>query len=205
MNIQSLTHADWMTALNDHEICPHDLIESLIEENCKFLWHPLGFVMCKVVRWESTSLRVHIWPNDTNYQQTPAWLIHDHLFHLKSWVLSGEIENKEYLIDINGTGNVIYEAQYDGDCSILNRTNIFCSRSLNKKAVYSKGTVYEVPSGIFHESRSLSKKTTVTVCETYDEVAAPPKILGSVDGALSYTYERRNVTERQMLELIRNI
>lgn len=205
MNILSLKNTDWVEALNNQEICPNDLIESLLEESHNFIWHPLGFVMCRVARWESRSLRVHIWPNHKGHQQTPAWMIHDHLFHLKSWVLSGEIENKEYVIDVNGKEHLIYEARYDGDRSILNRTNIFCSKSINKKSVYSKGSVYEVPAGIFHESQSLSNKTTVTVCETYDEFSGPPKILGSVDGLLSYTYERRHVTKNEMNELIKKI
>lgn len=205
MNIHSLTNADWIEALNNHKICPRNLIKSLLEEGYKFIWHPLGFVMCRVARWESASIRVHIWPNHRGYQQNPAWLIHDHLFHLKSWVLSGKIENQEYVIKTNGKGHVIYEARYDGDRSILNKTNVYCSKSINKKSVHSKGSVYEVPSGVFHESRSLSNKTTVTVCETFDEIAAPPKILGSIDGLLSYTYQRKQASKNEICDLIRKI
>src|SRR5690606_31223069 len=97
--------------LNNHEIYPGDLIESIIEDGSELVWHPLGFVMCRVARWGSRSLRVHIWPNHNGHQQIPAWMIHDHLFHLKSWVLSGEIENTEYVIDVGGKEHLIYEAR----------------------------------------------------------------------------------------------
>lgn len=205
MNLGSLSNTDWAKALNNREICPHDLIEGLLDKNHEFLWHPLGFVMCRVARWEGVSLRVHVWPSHRGYQQTPAWLIHDHLFHLKSWVISGEIENQEYAIEHNGQDHAIYEAQYDGDKSILNKTNIYCSKRLTKKSVYNAGSVYEVSSGVFHESQSLSNRTTLTVCETLDEVARRPRVLGSVEGLSSYTYHRKLATKDEICELTKRI
>src|SRR5690554_247700 len=130
MNIRSLTHANWIEALSNRNVCPYDLIESLLEEGYKFMWHPLGFAMCRVARRGKASIRVHVWPSHNRYQQTPAWLIHDHLFHLKSWVLAGEIKNQEYMIKPNGKDHVIYEARYEGDCSTLNKTETYCSKFL---------------------------------------------------------------------------
>lgn len=205
MNVSSLSNVDWVEALNNHEVCPHDLIESIIENNYQFVWHPLGFAMCRVARWEGVSLRVHVWPNHTGFQQTPAWLIHDHLFHLKSWVICGEIENQEYTIELNGQDHAIYEARYEGEHSILKKTNIYCTKIINKKSVYPKGSVYEVPSGVFHESQPLSNRTTVTVCQTLDEATASPRVLGSIEGLLSYAYQRKHVTNDEICELARKI
>lgn len=205
MNLSNLSNSEWTNALENNEICPYELIQGLIDNNYEFLWHPLGFVMCRVARWGDLSLRIHIWPSHTGYQQTPALLIHDHLFHLKSWVISGEVENKEYEIDHNGKDHAIYEARYDGDKSILNKTNIYCSKRQTEKSICSAGSSYEVSSGVFHESQSLSNRTTLTVCETLDEIARPPRVLGCVDGLFSYTYHRKQATKDEIYELTKEI
>ena len=206
MNISDLTNRDdWALALDKRDICPRDLMCNLVGNNYEFLWHPLGFAMCRVARWEAVSFRIHVWPNHSGYQQNPSWLIHDHLFHLKSWVISGEIENQEYSVQHVGQDHAIYEAVYDGDKSILNKTNKKCSKILSEKSVYVAGDFYEVPSGIFHESRSLSKRTALTICETFDEERRPPRVLGNVDGALSYTYRRRHATKDELYELVQEI
>ncbi len=206
MNISGLISRDeWTNTLNAGDICPGNLITSLLDNNYEFFWHPLGFAICKVARWNRVSLRIHVWPNHSGYQQDPSWLIHDHLFHLKSWVLSGEIENREYLLDFTGIDHTIYEAQYDGNKSILNKTSTYCSKTILHKSVYSKGDIYEVKSGVFHESRSLSKKVALTICETVDEKVRPPRILGRVDGLLSYVYTRRRATKEEILKLVKEI
>lgn len=195
----------WAIALKKNDICPKELMDNLLAEDCEFLWHPLGFAMCRVARWGDMSLRIHVWPNHSNYRQAPSWLTHDHIFHLKSWVISGEIENQEYAIQHDGRDCAIYEAMYDGDKSILNNTNVYCSKKLSKKSVYSSGDYYEVKSGVFHESCSLSSRTALTVCETLDEATRPPRVLGSIDGSSSYTYKRRRATKDEIFELAKEI
>ncbi|MTI52175.1 MAG: hypothetical protein FH757_11160 [Alcanivorax sp.] len=205
MNGSNFSNSEWTNSLNNNEICPHELIERLLDKKHEFLWHPLGFLMCRVSRQGDLSLRVHIWPGHKGYQQTPALLIHDHLFHLKSWVISGEVENKEYAVENNGKDHAIYEARYDGDKSVLKKTNVYCSKRLTKKAICRAGSSYEVSSGVFHESQSLSNRTTLTVCETLDEIAGPPRVLGSVEGLLSYNYHRKLATKDEIFELTKKI
>ncbi|MCG7569549.1 MULTISPECIES: hypothetical protein [Pseudoalteromonas] len=205
MNFSNLSNSGWNNALKNNEICPYELIEVLLDNKHEFLWHPLGFVMCRVARWGNLSLRVHIWPSHKGYQQTPVLLIHDHLFHLKSWVVSGEVENKEYAIEHHGKDHAIYEASYNGDKSILEKTNTYCSKRLTKKSIYRAGSSYEVSSGVFHQSESLSNRTTLTVCETLDEIARPPRVLGCAEGLFSYTYHREQATKDEICELAKKI
>lgn len=206
MNLDDISDKNaWATVLDNNDICPKELMTNLIALNCEFLWHPLGFAMCRVAKWGRVSMRVHLWPNHSNFRQNPSWLIHDHVFNLKSWVISGEIENQEYSVEYGERGHAIYEVKYDSSKSILKKTNLCCSRKLSKVSVYSRGECYEVNSGVFHESRSLSDRTVLTVCKTLDEATRAPRVLGDMSGLESYTFLRRRVDEDEIIALAKAI
>ena len=91
-----LNHNDWVSALNNNKLSAFDVIQLGRDKGASFIWHPLGFILCKLSEEGERKIRLHIWPNNNDRMQNPAWLIHDHLFHLKSWVIAGKIENTEY-------------------------------------------------------------------------------------------------------------
>lgn len=195
----------WLLELNQRNLDAYSLTSWLIEEGYEFIWHPLGFAMCRIGKWDSVSLRAHVWPADLGNQQKPAWLIHDHRFHLTSWVLSGGIENKEYDIDPSGSDHVIYSASYDLDRSILNRTNISCSKELVRNESFREGQVYEVNSGVFHDSVSQPQCSSFTICKTVDELDSHPRVLGERHGQHSYTFFRRQVSMSELRKLLSEI
>ena len=200
-----LSHKDWISALNNNELSVVDIIEAGMKFGQKFSWHPLGFILCKLSEEREKKIRIHIWPNDNDRVQNPAWLIHDHLFDLKSWVISGEIENTEYWIKDEIPNYCLYEAKYENDSSILCRTNKKVYISLKSKTLVRSGEVYEVPSDVLHQSLSVSKAASLTVCETIDKLGRSPIIAGDIDGLDFYTYERSEVTENELQDVISKI
>ncbi|WP_157955160.1 hypothetical protein [Halomonas denitrificans] len=206
MNFRDLKDIDsWSLKLDQGVVGAHGLFSWLIEERFEFSWHPLGFAMCRIAKWGPVSLRVHIWPVEMENQQKPAWLIHDHRFHLTSWVLAGSLENREYQIDYSGSDFAIYNANYSGDKSLLNKTSASCSKKLTRKIILGKGEVYEVNSGVFHESLPRSNCSTFTICRTIDELDSKPKVLGERKGKRTYAFCRRQVEMLELRELLSGI
>ncbi len=200
-----LNHNDWISALNNNELSAFDIIQVGIDKGANFIWHPLGFILCKLSEEGEKKIRLHIWPNNNDRMQKPAWLIHDHLFNLKSWVVAGRIENIEYSVE-EGTPNFrVYHARYEEDSSVLYRTDkkIFITEKI--KYLVSAGERYSVPSGMLHQSVSVSETTSVTVCETIDQPSIIPSIAGDISGADKYSYTRVKVDESDFQSIIAKI
>jgi hypothetical protein len=198
-------HAEWVSALNEKAFSPHDIVQIGKEVGAKFNWHPLGFIICKLSEEGEKTIRLHIWPNNSNRVQEPAWLIHDHLFDLKSWVLSGKIENTEYEITNDNPNFSVYQASYDKEKSILHRTDQKLSIKVKHKTIINTGGIYQVSSGVLHQSVSLSKATSLTICETINKFDKSPIIAGDISGMDIYSYTRSIVSDNDLYEIIGNI
>jgi len=200
-----LCHNDWISALNNNELTAFDVIQLGKAKGAKFIWHPLGFIFCKLSEEGERKIRLHIWPNHHDRMQKPTWLIHDHLFDLKSWVIAGKIENTEYSVT-EGTPNYrVYNAIYEKDSSVLCRTDkqIFITEHI--KYQVSADEKYRVPSGVLHQSVSVSETISVTVCETIDQPNISPRIAGDICGADKYSYIRAKVDEADLQSITAKI
>lgn len=200
-----LSHDEWVSALNNSDLTAIDIIQLAKKQNGKFIWHPLGFILCKLSEEGERKIRLHIWPNNNDRMQKPAWLIHNHIFDLKSWVIAGKIENTEYS-EVEGEPNYrAYNARYEKDNSVLYRTDSLICLTKNNCSLINAGEVYKVPSGILHQSISLSESTSLTVCETTDQPNLNPIIAGDINGAARYSYSRAKVDERDLQAIVDEI
>ena len=193
-----LNHNDWISSLNSKELSAFDAIQLGRDKGAKFVWHPLGFILCNLFEEGERKIRLHIWPNNNDRMQKPAWLIHDHLFNLKSWVIAGKIENTAYLVTKGSPNCRIYNARYEKGSSVLYRTDRKICIAEDVKSLLSAGEQYNVPSGVLHQSVSVSEMTSVTVCETIDQPNVSPIIAGDIDGADRYSYTRAIVDETDL-------
>ena len=200
-----LSHDDWVSALNNTELSALDIIQLAKEHYGKFIWHPLGFILCKLSEDGDRKIRLHIWPNNNDRMQKPAWLIHDHMFDLKSWVVAGKIENTEYSLTEGKPNYRVYNARYEKDSSVLYRSDRLICLSKNKKSLLNVGEIYEVPSGVLHQSVSSSESTSLTVCETTNQPSISPIIAGEINGAGRYSYTRAQVDENDLHAIIAKI
>ena len=202
MSFGDLSHDEWVDKLNRGEISAKQLIEFVIAENITFIWHPLGFIMCKISNEDKKIIRLHIWPDNKCCIQKPTWLIHDHFFDLKSWVLKGTITNIEYIVGEFDNSFQVYNTIYEKDKSILIKTKQRLSILESKRYLIKEGESYDVYAGQLHKSIS-SSNTTVTICETVNQFNLKPRVLGACSGRDRYSYTR-NVVSKVELEAITN-
>ncbi len=202
MNFNKFTHAEWVHKLNRGEISAQPLIEFVIAKNITFIWHPLGFIMSKLSDEEKKIIRLHIWSEGNCRIQKPTWLIHDHVFDLKSWVLKGAIINIEYNVGEFDNNYQVYNSIYEKEKSILIKSNQRLSISESKRCLIEEGESYNVYAGQLHKSIPTSN-ITVTVCETVNHFNMKPRVLGSCSGCVKYSYTR-SVVSKAELEAIAN-
>jgi len=189
--------------LDRKDISVKELIEISIINNCKFYWHPLGFIMSKLIQEGDLALRFHIWPKYGGKMQIPTWLIHDHIFHMNSWVISGSIINHEYAVEnVPASNHVLYEVEYEGYYSKLIRTDdSILIKTIRSQAVQA-GDLYEIPAGTLHKSESIIGESSVTVVLTENKLTRSPKVVGDDDGKSYYLYSRNEVDDKSLNEIL---
>ena len=200
-----MNHDQWILDISKAVYSAHEIVKLAIDMEATFNWHPLGFIMCKLSQEKERNIRLHIWPDHNEKVQEPAWLVHDHLFDLKSWVLAGSIENIEYDVIPGNPNFSIYHASYENNKSILNRTEETVNIIEKNRFVVDAGQIYKVASGVLHQSVSLSSGTAVTVCETIDKNNKKPAIAGDLAGLSHYSYIRSAVDKKDLNDIISRI
>ncbi len=196
--------------LNKGEVSNIDFLNEIRILELEFFWHPLGFILGTYLSNDNEKIRVHIWPNKDSKPQIPYWNIHNHIFDLTSWVLEGEITNKEYSIsNEKDSDQCVYKVNYNGIESSLNKTEQNIVLKEVKCTVNPKGSVYSIDAAIFHQSIRTSQESAITIVLSIDKECTNPLVIGDIYSEEEYRYYRKKVNleyfEKLMNELTENI
>ena len=172
------------------------------ELQAPFKLHPLGFIACTLLTEGSRKLRLHYWPLTGTVQQSPDCQIHDHLFEFTSWVIAGEIVNVEYKLSQSGQEFAEYRVEYSGDQSILTKTPNVIKLTEHNRSLYKEGSTYSVRSGVLHETQRTGLQKACTILLTNDVSESSPLVLGPVSGLAQYVYQRSNIDEAVVEQLL---
>ncbi|RFU60822.1 hypothetical protein [Bacillus sp. V59.32b] len=162
-----------------------------------FNWHPLGFVHSKLCNIPNIGdLRLHVWLDGFRSTQLPHMPIHDHIFNVNSFILTGTVTNHIYELGTdNGHKYRAFEAEYNNGGSLLIPTEVLLTCSLKSSTVHNKGDFYIVEKGIFHETTVEEGNFAATlVIATEKDETKQPKILGPIKND-EYFYSREKCNE----------
>lgn len=201
--IKDITIKNFCEKLNRGEITSTNLLNEIRESKLDFFWHPLGFVLGTYLSHDKEKIRIHIWPKEGSQQQKPYWNIHNHVFHLTSWVLEGEITNQEYrIINDQKPDKCIYKVSYQGSESCLLKTKQEISIVQEKKEINCKGGVYRIGTNIFHHSMRTSVNSALTIVLSIKEELNSPLVIGDIHAKQEYRYSRVAVDSNYLNNLI---
>lgn len=198
--IQSLEKIEYL--LEQKNITLADLLKLRSKLNVPFRLHPLGFFACTLLTEGTRKLRLHYWPVAGATQQSPECQIHDHLFEFRSWVLTGAVENIEYIISSEGRELAVYQTEYSGNQSILSKTDFTLKLTEQKRKLYQAGSSYSMSAGVLHETVRLGSEPVFTVLVTNDVSTSAPVVLGPINGQQQYIYERDIVQESVVVAML---
>ncbi|MFQ2322734.1 hypothetical protein [Aeromonas dhakensis] len=198
--IQSLEKIEYL--LEQKNITLADLLKLRSKLNVPFRLHPLGFLACTLLTEGTRKLRLHYWPVAGATQQSPECQIHDHLFEFRSWVLTGAVENIEYIISSEGRELAVYQTEYSGNQSILSKMDFTLKLTEQKRKLYQAGSSYSMSAGVLHETVRLGSEPVFTVLVTNDVSTSAPVVLGPINGQQQYIYERDIVQESVVVAML---
>ncbi|MEM9319666.1 MAG: hypothetical protein AAGA70_11765, partial [Pseudomonadota bacterium] len=140
----------------------------------------------------------HVWLPYSRLRQEPDWPPHSHNSDLFSLLLIGEIENHEWNWQSNPMSKeVLYEVGYQENRSMILKTDEFGRTTDLSITKFEQGQSYYVPKGQFHASEVASDQTAVTLVLLSETKVGNSIVVGSRDGASSYTFDRNAVDPEQ--------
>ena len=169
--------------------------------------HPLGFVRCKVSKYYGYTLRLHVWPPGQRATQDPAWLVHDHVFSLQSFVVFGLVHNRTYKVDERPDGaKQVFYVEYSQGRSTLVPTQINVNVVMTREEEVRAGSLYSVPLGGFHETIVQADHSALTLAVT-DEPRPdpPPQVIGECQVTERLHYDRIVVEPDQFVGMIKDV
>jgi len=157
--------------------------------------HPYGFHIVKIRVTSEYQLRLHLWLQGVRPMQEPKWLPHDHCFDIDSLILSGEMRHKTWRIDESSSNRgVIYDVSYQGDTSVLARTNDLAGLALEEDHTYQEKHIYHLGKGIFHSIEVPADRLLATLCVASNYSDTPSRVFGEIGSLDRYEFNRRKVS-----------
>lgn len=148
------------------------------DQTIKWTLHPLGFFHAASEVRIGLRIRLHIWP--------PTWTIpmdqrtgeiHDHIFELNSFVLTGEVQNEIFQedVDASSTHNLM-DVSYADHKSLLVDKREQVALSTESKRTYVSGQIYRMPSGKLHRTSALGSPTVTLVLADSSSSSLPARV-----------------------------
>jgi len=198
MNIKSFCEK-----LEQNNISLSEIKKELLTSNIEFIWHPLGFIMGTLITEKKMRLRIHIWSKKYSKPQKPYWNIHTHIFHLKSWIISGSILNTLYEIkEVKESENCIYEVHYNDSKSILKKSDKLIDLININTFSHKKNDNYSIEAGVFHSSTLESDSALTIVLSTAADIEIPLVIGKKSYDNFNSKYNREKVDRNILFNIL---
>ncbi len=175
----------YQRVIDKAQLNPAEILNFVINNYEQFdpNWHALGFIHCKLMSFEKGTLRLHIWEGQEKHPEEQREKIHDHLFSLNSFVISGKIKNEFFeaqeTTSLNFT-HYAYTVQYGNKFSQLKLIDkLYKVRKLDEKVILG-GEYYEIKSTRFHRSSLINGSTALTLVATYEHTTKDPVTLSKI-------------------------
>lgn len=183
------------------------LLHGLEEDPPEAVWHPTGFVVLTLLRRHGGALRLHLWPEGVRELGRPCWPVHDHVWHLRSQVLAGQVESRGYAVTDDPHGRaVLYAVGYgEGRSSCMRRSERRVRVEALPPARIAAGERYEVAAGEFHASTVAVGDFAATLVATRATARPWPWVVGDLDAPTLVPVERQVADPDRVRPLLRRI
>lgn len=159
------------------------------------IWHPLGFYRMEFgADAGGDRFAFHVWPSGPRSTQQPEWMVHRHVWPLKSFVTVGRLFDDQFdesaaLTDELG---VRYLAIVVPGRSTLVRTDEeFAVAAVSSESVEDR--FYEIELDRFHRTDVARDELCITTVRIGPRCKPNSDVLGDLDGPPEVVYERRPV------------
>lgn len=157
--------------------------------------HPYGFVVVRLGQIDGVGeMRLHLWPDERRSRQKPDWPLHNHPWHVKSFIVAGRLLHAVHTVETLGQGiHQVYQIEYARGASELKKTRETADARLLVREELVSGTVYELDSKLFHEVDSPAGEFAATIVLAGLNSGMAPHVLGTKTGEERYLFVREQV------------
>jgi hypothetical protein len=178
-------------------------------DNFKYTWHPVGFIVIRLGIENNFNYRLHIWPIGRRIPKHPDWPIHNHIFDLDSYVICGELLNRNYSLKLEATKTSqydLYEVEYYDGGSTISKNSTYISSITYQETLIKSNNSYHIPQREFHETIVESMQLTSTMVRTtIPNGSDKALILGRVDSNRLYDCPNKKINKLEVIAQIRNV
>ncbi len=175
------------------------------------VWHPLGFFRVDVGSdGEERHYMLHCWPLGLlRRTQSPAWLLHCHVWDLESVVLVGSLQDSQHDRAHDPDAGVLvgrlYLARGFRPVSLLERTDETAHLSHAAWQEMDSGDFYRVPVGRFHQTLVAPTDFCLTLARVGPKVHDAAKVAGDTDGPKRLYYRLETVDQSVASDYVRRV
>jgi hypothetical protein len=167
--------------------------------------HPYGF---SVLQSERDSLarvvRIHRW--NPGAREDTAYDVHDHIYDLKSHILSGSVAQTQYDLLEGPPTHRLYFATYSNDASVIIASKSQMRAVARPEETFQCGETYSLPAGALHRVQvDPTAATSTLVLAKYRPGLTQPTILGPLNGEERIETCRIPLNEDERAALIEKI
>jgi hypothetical protein len=167
--------------------------------------HPYGFVVIQSPNLgEGIVARIHVWERGSADED---YLVHDHVYDLRSFTVLGTISQMSYDLSIEPPFNAReYRASYGGGTSTITSTDRLVRLYPRRTISVTAGAGYSMAAGELHTVTVSPAARAATLAITqYRREARSPRVFGPIDGVRALTSRRRGVDSGRMRALMREV
>ncbi|MBL8775333.1 MAG: hypothetical protein JNK12_05360 [Acidimicrobiales bacterium] len=171
------------------------------------IWHPLGFYRMEFGA-DSAGDRYafHVWPAGMRSTQEPEWLVHRHVWPLKSFVTLGRLRDDQFdepAVQADEVGARYLAVVVPGKSTLV-RTGEELALSGLESALF-EDAFYEIDLNRFHRTTVLLDELCITTVRIGPRSKPNSDVLGDVDGPAEVAYERRPVDLDSRIHALREL
>lgn len=166
-------------------------------------WHPQGFLKIKLGQTMLdgiiTEVQVNVWSAKHRYPQADPSICHSHNGRLRSYIMYGELENRQYRVQEKSNQRfALYKVNYEKSSSKSKNTNQQVSCVLTNSDILKAGEKYSVDSGDFHSTHVQTGILACTLVYRHRDLDYAAYNVRKIGKDNVYTFNRQ-ITEKQKL------
>jgi hypothetical protein len=166
--------------------------ETLIEA------HPLGMIAIRY-KCAGFALRIHVWTSRTSDFRDEFAQVHDHTWHLESYVLAGRVQNHVFDLTEDRTGHEIWLHDYTRNEIVKSEHRVTLQTRCDE--LLNAGDSYVLSAGTVH-STSVAPGS-ITLVKSIPSGLSFARIIGAQEGSQPRSAVRGSVDLDQVLSDIR--
>lgn len=178
-------------------------VDTLLEDSVRR--HPLGFFYASEEVSQKSTLRFHVWPEDSSFADSQTGSeIHDHVYEFNSLIVAGKLRYETFEVLPNERGQYrLLHVTYSSEGSVLHPTGGRVDLEPVSDEVHGPGTIYHLASGVIHRATAIRMPAATVLLTVKDNQLCEPRVVVEHGNEFSQSFTRSLLETQEIAEVRR--